>query len=84
MAAEAGPLSNCCMHETFRMLGAEHAADLAREAEKWNRARTLLNDPQEVMEAQQPRRTRRIATAAWFPLRGARLRIWSAPSRRLR
>lgn len=25
------------MHETFRMLGQEHEADLAREAAKWHR-----------------------------------------------
>ena len=26
------------MHETYRMLGKEHEADLEREAEKWRRA----------------------------------------------
>lgn len=26
------------MHETYRMLGNEHEADLAREAENWRRA----------------------------------------------
>jgi hypothetical protein len=26
------------MHETYRMLGQEHEADLEREAEKWRRA----------------------------------------------
>ena len=26
------------MHETYRMLGREHEADLEREAEKWHRA----------------------------------------------
>jgi hypothetical protein len=75
MAAKADLLSNCCMDETFRMLGAEHQADLERHAANWRRARRLLNDPQEATEAQQPRRTRQIAKRAWFSALVARSRI---------
>lgn len=76
MAANAHPFSNCCMHETFRMLGAEHQADLERHAAKWNRATKLLNDPQHATQIQQPARTKRIGKRALLSVFVARLRMF--------
>jgi hypothetical protein len=48
------------MIETYRMLGAEHEADLAREAEKWQRA--------SLVQAKVKRR-RSSSIARWDSLR---------------
>lgn len=62
------------MHETFRMLGAEHEADLERHAAKWRRAKTLLNEPQAVTQAKRPTRPRQKASRALFALLVPRFR----------
>jgi hypothetical protein len=63
------------MHETFRMLGAEHQADLERHAAKWNRATKLLSDSQQAAEIQQPTKRKQIAKRALLSVLVPRLRI---------
>jgi len=64
------------MHETFRMLGAEHQAELERHAAKWHRARELLNDPQQSTEIQQPTETKQIAKRTLLSAVVPRLRMF--------
>ena len=74
MAGRTDLLLNGCMDETFRMLGAEHAADLERHAANWQRAKRLLNDPTQAARAQQPTPTRQNTKRAKLSMLIPRLR----------
>jgi hypothetical protein len=63
------------MHETFRMLGAEHEADLERHAAKWRRAKTLLNESQQITQGKRTTRPRQMARRGLFSLLVPRFRL---------
>jgi hypothetical protein len=55
------------MHETYRMLGREHEADLERDAAKWRlaaEARAQPTAPEAAPAAMRPSRTRRFSLAS--------------------